>query len=108
MEGIGLPVEPGDVETVKAKSIFVYGLQFVKRVIGINTVDEGVADYTVQVGGPALVLITGVGGDDKEEVDAEFTQNEGVAVEETVFEMFVGRRVLDAFLFVPDCLPKGM
>lgn len=87
---------------VKAEGVFVDGRQFVKGVIGIDTVDEGVADDAVEFRGPVGILITSVRSDDEEVVDAEFTQNEGVPVEKAVFEMLVGGRILDMSFFVLD------
>lgn len=73
------------------------GIDPVEVVFAIEVGDEVVADNLVEFSGP--VFVGGVGTHHEEEVDVVFPEQEGVAVEEPVFELF-----LDVFLEFIVCL----
>lgn len=101
VERVGFAVEPWGIESVEIECVFVVRGEFEEFVFGVDAVDEFVPDDAVQFRRPTFILVAGVGCDDEEEVDAEFAQDEGITVEKAVFEMLVGRRVFNAFLFIP-------
>ena len=63
------------------------GVDAPEGVFAVQVLDEVFADDLVEFIGP--VFVGGVGAHHKEEVDVVFAEQEGVAVEETIFELFL-------------------
>ena len=63
---------------------------YLEEAVGVvEELDHVFADGCAEGGGPA-VFVGAVGGDKEDEVDLVFPEQQGVAVEEAVFEVFVG------------------
>lgn len=77
------------------------GVDAPEGVFAVQVLDEVFADDLVEFIGP--VFVGGVGPHNEEEVDVVFPEEEGVAVEEAVFELF-----LDVFLEVVVGLELGV